>query len=656
MYLLNFLFNFRLFGSYAKNGSSNEAQTENANPALENEENNSNIMNNSGTGTMLFNQVQNTSLVPYSDTESEKDCVPEELSPMKERRKTRKRQRNPKSWKKNVRKENRQLGKSYTSTSGKIVPDKKLQHVDCKCKFKCCDKISKDERESIALSFYQITRNEKSHFILNNTECKMSIRTKLKINPQKKKSFSYFFHVNNEKHRVCKKFFLETILVSQKTIYNVHNNKDKVTQVPKSDERGKKTKDRIPKTDKDLVRKHIESFAKVESHYCRAKTTKEYLSPDLNISRMYDLYVEHCTKEVNVKPLSLSMYRTIFNNEYNLDFLLPKSDRCDLCEEYKMSSKENRLTEELIAKYEYHLLNKSLMRNERKNDRESNEVIVCFDLQNVIALPRANVSCFFYKRKLNVYNMTAHCSKNKKGYCAMWHEALCGRSGNDIASAVIKLLTEISSEFPDVKKFILWSDSCVPQNRNSLISYAVASFLAKNTHIEEIIMKYSTPGHSCIQEVDNIHSNIEKSLKCSEVWSPVSLLRIILASNRKSPYSVTQMSSSDFYDYQTQSKSYAYQGCPYTQVSQLKFEHSDLLTVKFKTSHDPYEPWNNIHLLKDRKKKRSIGTVSPLSSIRWGANVVKDKKKISSDKVKDIKSMLKWMPTVDKEYFNAVLS
>lgn len=252
-------------------------------------------------------------------------------------------------------------------------------------------------------------------------------------------------------------------------------NKDKATGIPKSDERGKKTKDRISCTLKDFARKHIETFPKMESHYCRSKTNKEYLDPELNMNRMYDLYVDSC-KEEKVQPVKLSMYRAIFNNEYNLDFLAPKSDRCDLCEEFKMAKKENRAKEDLTLKYNTHLAETNAMREERNKDRESKEMVVCFDLENVIALPRANVSCFFYKRKLNVYNMTVHCSKDKQGYCVVWNEALCGRAGNDIASNVLKALFAISSAHPDVENYTSWSDSCVPQNRNSVISYALAYF------------------------------------------------------------------------------------------------------------------------------------------------------------------------------------
>lgn len=310
---------------------------------------------------------------------------------------------------------------------------------------------------------------------------------------------------------MCKQYFLKTLLISQKTLYNIHLKKDKTTGVPKSDERGKKTRERIDKNDKDIVRKHIESFPKAESHYCRAKTNKEYLCSSLNLAMMYGLYVEKC-EEQSIAPLKQSMYRWIFNTEYNIDFLAPKSDRCDLCEEYNMAVKESILSEKLNEKYERHVVEKSFMRTERKSDRESKTLTICFDLQNVISLPRGNVSCFYYKRKLNVYNLTAHASDGnvKNGYCAVWHEGLCGRTGNDIASALVKILSKICLDYSNANDLILWSDSCVPQNRNSVISFAISSFLVNNSFVQTITLKYSTPGHSCIQEVDNIHSNIEK--------------------------------------------------------------------------------------------------------------------------------------------------
>lgn len=81
--------------------------------------------------------------------------------------------------------------------------------------------------------------------------------------------------------------------------------------------------------------------------------------------------------------------------------------------------------------------------------------------------------------------------------------------------------------------------------------FAVADFMSKNTRIEKITMKYSTPGHSAVQEVDNMHSNIEKAMARAEFFSPLSFVRVLLKANRNNPYTVIQMKREDFKDFQS---------------------------------------------------------------------------------------------------------
>ena len=78
---------------------------------------------------------------------------------------------------------------------------------------------------------------------------------------------------------------------------------------------------------------------------------------------------------------------------------------------------------------------------------------------------------------------------------------------------------------PGFTHLTLWSDSCVSQNRNSDMSFALKRFLVKHPTVRTITQKFCAPGHSSIQEVDNIHSRIEKALLIAEIYSPVSLLR-----------------------------------------------------------------------------------------------------------------------------------
>lgn len=133
----------------------------------------------------------------------------------------------------------------------------------------------------------------------------------------------------------------------------------------------------------------------------------------------------------------------------------------------------------------------------------------------------------------------------KQGYCAIWIELMSGRAGNDIASAFIKILKRIVNNHPKIKRLTFWSDSCVPQNRNSHISQAVIEFLYSQKNIEEIIMKYSLAGHSCVQEVDNMHQQIELAMRVAEFYSLLSFLRLLLKVNIICPFVFIQMQKNE---------------------------------------------------------------------------------------------------------------
>lgn len=141
-------------------------------------------------------------------------------------------------------------------------------------------------------------------------------------------------------------------------------------------------------------------------------------------------------------------------------------------------------------------------------------------------LPKGRNKLFFYKRKLNTYNLTAHFSESKTIYCALWTEDVSGRSGNDLASILYKILGKVADEH-EFTELILWSHSCVTQNWNSCISCPVQNFLREHPHITRMTMKYSVPGHSCIQEVDNAHSLIEKAYAQNEFSLPLGLIRLL---------------------------------------------------------------------------------------------------------------------------------
>lgn len=186
-----------------------------------------------------------------------------------------------------------------------------------------------------------------------------------------------------------------------------------------------------------MVKEHINSFPRVESHYCRADSNREYLEGNLSVVKMHALYAEQMN-EKNLPPVKLSQYRHIFCNNFNIYFHKPKKDRCNVYELNKLQTAEE-LQLNTDQEYLKHIKAKEETRNERNNDRKSNTPVLAFDLQNVLTCPKAEISSFYYKSKMSVYNLTSHLSINNQVYCCIWPEVLMGRKGNNIASALIRI-------------------------------------------------------------------------------------------------------------------------------------------------------------------------------------------------------------------------
>ena len=112
---------------------------------------------------------------------------------------------------------------------------------------------------------------------------------------------------------------------------------------PSGLKRGNSVNRQISQDIKNDIRAHIESLPRVESHYNRANTKKEYLAEGLNVRILYEKFVEQC-KENGKAPGKQHLYRQIFNTEFNIAFHVPKKDRCDACEAMKQN--ENPREEE----------------------------------------------------------------------------------------------------------------------------------------------------------------------------------------------------------------------------------------------------------------------------------------------------------------------
>lgn len=102
---------------------------------------------------------------------------------------------------------------------------------------------------------------------------------------------------------------------------------------------------KISKERRDLVKSHVNSVPRLESHYSKSDTQREYfVEGNLNIKKMYKMYIQWLN--VNYPdhiPVSEYTYRHIFNYEFNIGFNKPKKDLCDRCKAHSFKTSDEKI-------------------------------------------------------------------------------------------------------------------------------------------------------------------------------------------------------------------------------------------------------------------------------------------------------------------------
>ena len=277
---------------------------------------------------------------------------------------------------------------------------------------------------------------------------------------------------------------------------------------------------------------------------------------------MYRLYKTKCV-ELNRMPVKLSMYRSMFDNDFNLAFHTPRKDACDTCAVYNAALKTNSLTEEQQIEQDSHIMRKEQARDAKLKDKNcspKDTVAAAFDLEQVLVCPKLTVSSAYYLRKLNVYNLTVLELKTLQGFCFTWDKSEGRRGSNEIGSSLWKWLKEVDQrkwfeEVDQVKmerrieRVILYSDTCGGQNRNRNIYTAIAYFLSMSANIDIIEQKFFESGHSQ-SECDSMHSKIEAQLQKRSVYIPWQYSCEMKCAVIVRPYKTSELKHADFLNFE----------------------------------------------------------------------------------------------------------
>ena len=142
---------------------------------------------------------------------------------------------------------------------------------------------------------------------------------------------------------------------------------------------------------------------------------------------------------------------------------------------------------------------------------------------------------------------------------------------------------------------------------------------------------------------------IEKALNLSEIFSLVSLLRVmskVRPKNKKVIQLQPDSLSDYFYNFQTASQCFRFANVPFTKVKHIKLEAGKFSVVSFKASFA--NDFNEVPIVVNNTRRKIKQTMPKICKLSKSTELTKDK-------IKDLRSMTKYMPADDRTYYEVML-
>ncbi|XP_046661862.1 uncharacterized protein LOC124355023 [Homalodisca vitripennis] len=270
---------------------------------------------------------------------------------------------------------------------------------------------------------------------------------------------------------------------------------------------------------KDSIKSFIKTFIPVQKHYCRAKNKhRQYLPSELNITKMWKMYIEqHPTEELKYE---YDFFRLVFSENFNIGFDAPYTDKCSTCTrlECELATEKDagkRETLKLNLKAHKVRADKFYKLLQENNDKE---LILSYDCQKNLVLPKIPDQAAYYKRQLYLYNFVI-CEGHSKvllnsenTFSYLWTENQYAKGSSQIASAVYHRLTSANME--NVTTVKLFSDGCGGQNKNTTVVGMIAHWLLKDApkHVTKVVLLFPVVGHSFIPP-DRVFGVLERKFQ-----------------------------------------------------------------------------------------------------------------------------------------------
>lgn len=441
--------------------------------------------------------------------------------------------------------------------------------------------------------------------------------------------------------RVCKKTFQDTFAVSDKRL-RVIIEKKKIGDTCYNDKRTRHAAPKFSEADHDLVKAHINMIPREVGHYSRAKSSKEYLSPDLNIHRLFKAFLEMYPDS----KVTYKFYRSVFIKDFpNLCFHRPRVDTCSTCDLLDCQIKAN-IESSQSAKIELELHHRKADRAREilkqdtieSQEPESTKCCLSMDLQQVMFVPSLTHSDMFYLSQLSCYNLGVHIGDTNEAYMCMWHEGVASRGANEIASCLLHI---VNRGLINKKHLVLWCDNCGGQNKNRILLFTLI-FLVANGIFQTIEQKFLVSGHS-FMPCDRDFALIEKRKKVSQAFVPLDLHSIVKSARYTPPFNIIDMTTCGFWDLKRAADEHINTAkLNISKASLLKIEAANPTLVKIKTTFSDQEE-TQVNVLKRGKS---------LADLRQ-ANIIKltSESHVSENKKASLRNMIPYLKNPEHQRF-----
>lgn len=394
------------------------------------------------------------------------------------------------------------------------------------------------------------------------------------------------------------------------------------------------------------------------SHYSRTDNpSKRFLNPNLNVSRMFQLYLEKEEPEVvkrekeiikarqerrfplpqNIKSVvSKHRYYEIFNSDFNLGFGLPRTDTCATCDRLSLAIKSDpsdTVSQRQLADHQDQAeKGYQTMRGDKKAAVASwsgrtrslglaahNSVdavdMISFDFQQNLPTPNLHHNDMFYARQLWTYNFGIHDCIAEKGYMYMWDETVAKRGSSEVASCLNHFFR---SYHTGARSLVSFSDGCGGQNKNLTI-IGLYNELHLGGVYKILNHKFLTRGHTFLRN-DSDFAQIEKRKASAMVYLPSDWFSVVKEANRRNPFEVVAMQQEKFLNFKDfvsgkyTNRRISAGGSTFHDIHWLNFgwgEEVNPVTGKLSLVHHPEEvwmrctysdrePWKKVKIVKER--------------------------------------------------------